>query len=272
MSVELLCVGESTRLLRRDFKKYYKDVSSLYLFSLISPKNGKLTRVSYMFFRHLDDVVDGDYVLTIDPVDYVNSVRHQVESDSFNGSPTISHLAHYALQKLKEKARESDNPRQDFLDSIDALLFDYGRTKNRRVMSSTELNDYYLTRFSPFMNIFLTGVDSKFRARDIPKFCSSIGVVYSASDLGADWGRGVINVPKEVLDSAGLTSDSEVTSVKESPVINRWFTDGLQESKAGLLEVRNKLRGASEAIPSLACSRIIKENDRMLERIKSSLT
>jgi len=77
------------RLFRRDPKKYYTLISALYLGSLINFKTARLIRSEYLFVRHIDDTLDGDTKLEGYAPDYVYSIRHQIESDSFTGSPQI---------------------------------------------------------------------------------------------------------------------------------------------------------------------------------------
>lgn len=141
-----------------------------------------------------------------------------------------------------------DNPRQDFLDVIDIMVFDYHRRQTRQELSTGQLKDYYRKTFFPVHNIMLMGLGSTLRAADIPTFSFCQGRVYSVEHLPADWQVGIINIPEDVLRSAGLTSQSPYEMVKKSPVVETWASNELQESKAELLSLRNMLQASTEKI------------------------
>lgn len=263
MNVEFLCARESARLLRRDPKKYYTLISALYLGSLINFKTARLIRTGYLFVRHMDDVLDGDSRLDGHAPDYVDSIKHQIESCSFTSSPKIVDLAEYFLRELEGRARQGDNPRQDLLDTIDAIVFDYQRARDRRVLSLSELETYYRDAFFPPVNLLLVGLGSRLRARDVPELSYGQGRVYSVRDLETDWERGVINIPMEVLDQSHLSPVSQVESIKGSHVVRSWFSHELSRSKEELLRLRQELKEASEIIPYMLCNGVLKAIDRI---------
>jgi len=100
-------------------------------------------------------------------------------------------------------------------------MFDYHRAKERRLLSSEELETYYHHAFFPPVNLLLMGLGSKFRAEDVPELSYGQGRVYSVRDLETDWKRGVINIPKEVLDQSGMSPESEVDLIRDIDKISR---------------------------------------------------
>lgn len=101
MNVEFLCARESVRLLRRDPKKYYTLISALHLGSLINFKTARLIRTAYLFVRHVDDILDGDSRLDGHAPDYVDSIRHQIES--VKGSRVVRSWFTHELSRSKEE-------------------------------------------------------------------------------------------------------------------------------------------------------------------------
>jgi len=78
--------------------------------------------------------------------------------------------------------------------------------------------------------------------KDIEIDCTKFGsgaysVPSSVEHLQFDWRVGIINIPAEVLRTAGLTSRSPYEAVRQSPVVNAWERNELQESRTELLEL-----------------------------------
>lgn len=196
MAVERLAATESARLLIHEPRKYAGLVAGLYLLSLKDCDVGNVTRASYLFVRHIDDLLD-ESKQSDEKLPYVLTLRNEIVSNTFTKNPKISTLVQYSLDILERKARPEDNPRQDFVSVIDAMVFDYNRAGERRVLSKQELENYYHDTFFPVVNIALIGLGSQFRAIDIPELSYGQGRVFTVRDLEEDWQRGVINIPKE---------------------------------------------------------------------------
>ena len=259
MGVESQAAIEAVKLLTRDPGKYGSLVAGLYLLSLRDREQGKLLRSSYLFFRHVDDFLDeSDGTEDGKKLPYVLNLRDQIENNNFTRALKVSDLAEYALNALEKRARPNDSPRQDFLDGIDAIIFDYQRAKERRVLTSEELNKYYHDAFFPVVNLMLIGFESQFRADDIPALSYCQGRIFSIRDLEEDWKRGVINVPKEILDKAELTGESSIEDVKKSAAVSNWIRSELLKSKPELIAVKNRLQSSGEKIIPRACNGVIK--------------
>lgn len=219
MGIEALAGKEAFRLLKRSPEKYIRGVSGLYILSLADSEVGRLARASYFFIRHVDDVLDGGGVPISDPFSYVISMRDQISTGEFRETPPIVELARYALIVFGERAQEGDDPKQDMLNAIDTIVFDYERSRKRRPLSADGLEDYYRSAFFPVVNLMLIGLGSKFRATDIPGLSLCQGRVYTVRDLEEDWEQGIINVPNETLSQGGLSPNSPLQNVKSSSVV-----------------------------------------------------
>jgi len=137
---------ESARLLMHEPRKYAGLVAGLYLLSLKDCEVGKATKASYLFLRHIDDLLD-ESKQSDEKLPYVLTLRNEIISNTFTKNPKISTLVQYSLDILERKARPEDNPRQDFVSVIDAMVFDYKRAGERRVLPKEQLENYYHNTF-----------------------------------------------------------------------------------------------------------------------------
>lgn len=265
MGVEKLVIKEALGLLKRNPAMFRRHVVGTYLVSLKDCEAGSVGRSSYFFLRHVDDVLDGDLKIDANPLEYVASLRSRVESGIYTGEPEVIRLVKHSLPILERKAQIGDNPRQDFLNLIDAMVFDHQRAKERKPLSAEQLDEYYQQTFYPLHNIMLIGLGSRFRACDIPEmsFCQSR--VYSVRDLEADWHKGLINIPAEVLNEAGLANNSIFTEVTKSGIVETFFQTELQKCKPKLEMLQAKLKDSSEGLTFRIYNSLIKSMLRFIE-------
>ncbi|MFH1833150.1 MAG: squalene/phytoene synthase family protein [Candidatus Levyibacteriota bacterium] len=249
MGVETLIAREAASLITRRPDKL-KHTVGLYLISFLNPEVSRVGRATYFFIRYMDDLLDGNRRLSngYQVLPHIEAMRSQVETGRFTKEPKIMELAEYSLGALQRKALASDNPRQDFLDVIDIMVFDYQRLQARQELSAEQLTDYYKKTFYPIHNIMLVGLGSTLRATDIPTFSLCQGRVYSVEHLQADWKVGIINIPEEVLRTAGLSAQSPYETVRQSSVVNAWARNELRESRTELLMLRKMFQASPERI------------------------
>lgn len=270
MGVERLAATEAARLLMHEPKKYVGLVVGLYLLSLKDYEVGKVTRANYLFLRHIDDFLDESQERTDSKLQYVLNLRDQVETRNFNGNPKIAELAKYSIEVLERKARPSDNPRRDFLNVIDAMIFDYKRAGERLVLSEEELGNYYRGTFFPVVNLTLIGLGSQFRASDVPTLSYGQGKVFSVRDLKEDWQRGVINIPKEILQQAQLDQNSPISQITKNATTKAWLYNELVESRKELIGVKDQLKASGERITPMLCNGVLKTASKLIGRYNSA--
>ena len=264
MGIERLAAIESARLVLREPIKYGGLVAGLYLLSLKDKKLGTAIRTSYLFLRHIDDYLDEGSGNRDEKLPYVLKLREEIELGQFDGG--MGDLAKCSLQILANNAGPDDNPKQDFLTAIDAMVFDYQRSKERRVLSRQELDEYYHDTFFSVVNLTLIGFNSQFRASDIPELSYGQGRVFSVRDLDEDWQRGVINIPKEILWEANLNQYSKIAEVRSSAIIREWLISELSQSREGLIAVKIKLDQSGEKLTSRLCNGVTKTASQLLRR------
>lgn len=266
MKAELIVAKEAAVLLRRDPVKYFRGVTGMYLMSIKGLEMGSTFRSAYYFVRHVDDVLDGDRQVSCDPLAYVQDLRHQVETGNYRNGMNIGILAQNAVVNLERRAKPGDNPRADFLDAIDEIIFDYHRSQERRLLTAKELEAYYRRAFSPVVNLTLIGINSSLRSKDVPVMTYGQGRVYSARDLNDDWPRGTLNVPGEVLEQANLTPNSTLETIATSAHVRRWFQTILSKTRPELKELQKQLMGSSEGLTSVICGGLISPILRFIDK------
>ncbi|MFH0937389.1 MAG: hypothetical protein V1808_03780 [Candidatus Daviesbacteria bacterium] len=239
---EFVAAKEAVILLKRDFTKYKRGVAGMYLLSIYGWEMAKVFRSGYYFFRHLDDVLDGDRNVSCDPLAYVQDLRVQVETGTFKQGLDISVLAKHFIDHLEKVEKPGDDLRFDCLRGIDALIFDYERSRERRVLTAEQIEDYYFRAFDPVVNISLMALSPTLRSHDIPVMSYGEGRVYAARDLKDDWTRGILNIPREVLQRAALTGSSSFEEVRDSVEVRKWFYSELSATKPELIGLQKRLK------------------------------
>ncbi len=271
MNIELLSGVEAIRLLWRDPVKYARGVTGMYLLTAKGVELGQIARASFFFFRNQDDCLDGDRTDIQDPISYVLACRYQIASGVYTGKPPIVDLAKFAIGGLSQRGKDGDNPKQNFLDEIDVMLFDYHRAKERKVLTRSELDKYYENTFFPVVNIMLIGINSRLRATDIPELSFCQGRIYSIRDLDTDWTRGTINIPSEVLEQAKLSTSSTIREIRSSSVVRSWFRQQLNQSQDELPNLETRLAKADEGLTSMLCMGLVHPLYRLSKRYLSAL-
>lgn len=255
IEIELLVASEAGNLIQRR-PNFVKLVAGLYALSLFGLENGRVMRASYLPVRFVDDLLDGDAKFNGDPLSYALELKGNIKCNSLSKTGVERQLK-YAIDSLEQRARSDDDPRGDFEKSIDSIIFDYHRAKERKVLTFCEVEDYYKMAFDPVINITLMATGSSIRSKDIPALSYGQGRVYSARDLVTDWQRGIINVPKEVLDECNLNSSSSVSEVQNNQTYKSWVSISLQQTKPDLIKTQTLLKNLNEKQPFLICNSLI---------------
>lgn len=238
--VERIVASEARRFIQKDPSKL-KLVAGLYALSGAGLELGKVARASYFFVRHLDDLLDGEIQGEADPIGFAEDLRDQITTRQFRASPRIGRLAAYALPALERRGRPDDNPAGDFIQVIDAMMFDHQRAKNRQTLTAEELKKYYYNVLDPGTNLMLIGFCSDLRIRDIPSFSPNLGRLYSVRDIEKDWELGFVNIPSEILVDASLDRTASIGEMTRSPDIQAWFNDEVADASANLHAIRSDL-------------------------------
>lgn len=202
-------------------------------------------RASYLPVRKADDALDGDAPRIINPLTYVGRLRYNIAKNELGNSPEEK-LLQYAIEALESKAGPNDDPRGDFVQSLDSILYDYVRSLERRALTLEEIEEYYRYAFDPVINITLLAIDSGLRSSDVPALSYGQGRVYSAKHVAEDLERGIINIPSDVLEALHLTSRSSVEEIVGNSGVKAWFHESIAQTKLELLETSRLLKQTGE--------------------------
>lgn len=219
-------------------------ISAPYL--LAGFKDGHVYRSAYYPVRSMDDWLDLGSIEN--PMNVVMDIRYQIETKQVESKYDEVKLINHSLRYLEANIQGEDNPRADFLQIMDMMMFDYLRMQERRVLSANDIEEYYWKTFSPVLNIFLMSIESDLRANDVEVLVYGQGWVYSARDLVVeDWPNGIINIDGETLESAGLSDNSNAVDVWNHPTIRRRFMDVFESRiRPQLLELDQRLLAGNE--------------------------
>lgn len=267
MNVELQTGLEAGKLLLRNPGKYANGVKGLYLLSFVDCELGQAARNSYFVLRNIDDSLDGERKGFVDPLSHALNVQNQIRSGNF-GDQSLDRMASRAIDLLEKRSRPGDNPRKDFSDAIDIMMFDFSRSQERRVLTGQDLEQYYVRTFHPVVNLMLIGLQSQYRADDLPELTCSQGRVYTVRDIKDDWPRGTINIPAEVLEKAGLSPNHQLNDVQSSEVIREWFNYELRRSHQDLKKLQDRLTGSPEWLTVKMCSGLINPMLRFIDKFQ----
>lgn len=258
MGVEWENAREALRLAKKDTPSHVTLVLGLYALSCKERELGQVARASYFFMRQMDDILDGDLQIRGNPLALAQSVRQQIESEDYNDKLGLAVLAKYSIDALRVRARSSDDPKGDFLQAVDSMIFDHERSKERKALTQQDLDDHYWKSFSPVVNLLLIGFRSKLRASDIPTLSIAQGRLYALRDIQTDWPRGTINVPQEVLSESRLSPSSSLDDLKSNPCLQEWFKEECRSSINELAALQEFLVQNGETLTNTVCGRITK--------------
>lgn len=248
--------AQTLRLLKRDPEKYWKRILGLYITGIlyfVTEKKfsniGSLTRETYLFFRYIDDLLDGDIEVAGNPLAIINRIKTDIAQNRQLDAHPVAQMARHSLTKLNKLAKKGENPQQLFVQAIEAMVFDYHRRENRTTLTTAQLDDYYFNTFSHALNIMLIGFKSDLRVTKdtiLSNLALCQGHIYSIRDLKDDWEIGIINIPKEILERAQLSSKDSYTTVIQNPEIQKWIANEISEYKKRVVQLQNYLKQSGE--------------------------
>jgi phytoene/squalene synthetase len=254
-------LSETKRLLERNWRKYWKRIFGLYTISFVhfiiekkfDPQIGQLSRESYLLLRYIDDVLDGDLPIVGNPKQHIEDIKSQINGEKPSEN-RIAILAIDSIKKLEKRALENENPRELFIKIIDAMIFDFDRRQERGVLTNEDLIKYYYDTFAPILNLMFIGFGSSIRvtSENFADLAYCQGHIYSIRDLEDDWKVGIINIPKEILNSAGLTPDNNYQEVVNSNVIRNWIKKEVKSSRNRVNTLKTRIQESGETFTIFA--------------------
>jgi hypothetical protein len=228
LDIEWLCLREFWRLARRD-PRYLGLILTMYGHTLDALARSQMLRATYCLARLLDDVLDGDCLVAAEPETYVQRVLQQARSGCFTTESIASRLGRFVFQNLDRFACQEDQPLQEFIILIEAMLFDRERARQRLLLTQKELYTHHRRTFGAALNVALCIGGADTRAPDIPDLIQAQGCLYTLRDLDQDLSRGLVNIPLGVVEEARRqgVDDGAYEALRYAPVVQLWMRQDL---------------------------------------------
>ena len=261
----------AAELVDRDPVKYSVHKHPL---ALIAAFGGLPYWEGYYFHRYIDDILDSD-IKHQDPVVRVNFLRQEILSgfepkDDRINDPILRLGERYLTFAQEHNPFPDRDPRQECLRSIDGMLYDYYRGEHRVPLTKERLDAYYDMTFDSVLTI----AEMLIRAPVEPSVKQLLiygqGEIYSLRDLDEDWDAGILNIPTEVLDLAGLNNASTIDEVRRNTTIQQWVLETIDNFTAALNsdEVQHGLRSMQSH--SISAKRQLLVCNQLLENLKKT--
>lgn len=226
-------------------------------------------KLGYYGGRWVDNVADGDESLppgyeTVES--WLESLIGQIKVQGTSEQqiikePSAAFLIQRAVSYLQplEKKELGDNVKQEFINFLQAMRWEYHRRINQEVLSEEEILHSYWEGFSHAQNITLIALRAKTRIpsnyppidqllemtpNELPLVLPIIlGKAYAISDLEPELGKGICNIPDLILERSGLSFPNLIANpsqARKNPVINEWALNDLRISKQLATKLRQK--------------------------------
>jgi hypothetical protein len=249
LDIEWLCVQEFVRLALRN-SRYLALILPMYGRTLNYPRRAQLLRCTYCLARILDDMLDGDMPCPADPEYFVRTLIHQARTGVTAGDGVAGKLASHVFTSLGPLASPIENPAEQFQGLVQLMLFDHSRADRGLLLTSRQLEEHHRQTFSASLNVTLTIAGARTRATDIPEIIRAQSTLYTIRDLEVDLGRGLINIPSEVVAEARLEGAPPVPhlALLSTVAVKTWIAEELERGRhsveaAGRLLERREMTG-----------------------------
>jgi phytoene/squalene synthetase len=244
LRIEALCLSEFWGLVRRH-PRYLRIFFALFRASLPGWRRRRPLRVAYCLAQHVDDVLDGDRPAGPAPADsgpeaYVRSLLAILAGGPMSRpaeeAPVAELLAAYLATALApaEKA--------ELRELCEVLIEDRRRMDGRRTMASPALAEHHRRTFHLAVDLALRLSGSRLHAADAPELVEALAWSSPVRDLDEDLGKGLINVPAEVIAEAGWTGREEnLEPILDTPAVVEGLRGPHRRRPASILALGERL-------------------------------
>ncbi len=223
------------------FKQYGSYFSLMWICGIVNPQRANLIRSSYFWFRHIDDVADGDKPL---PKQYQNKqefleTKRELIGQLFSqaSGPIYGDKEDLLLADYYSTAKKLnvDLSRESFA-ILDTIILDEERARNRRVLSQEELNSYFYKLDLACGDGALKLVGETFSSEELAMLSWAVRTWFNLRDFPKDLDSGIINISAQDIYLYNIDLDCiegrpTVEQLMEYDPIKKWYGD---QTKAGL--------------------------------------
>ena len=185
----------------------------------------------------------------------------------------ILKLAKISLEYLELVKKPGDQPKKLMIDVIKGMMTDNLRLRSGIALKQETLFEEYRKQFYPMHNLQLICIGSEIRFREkIDIFPLLQARIQGLSDLEKDWGKHLINIPLEVLETAQIKPRSAAyEDIIKSPEIRVWIYQEALDCQKQLKRVKEdlatQLAGQNEHYSRIIYWGLIKGLERSLRKI-----
>jgi len=213
---------ECLRFSRRHHR-YFLIFLILYWHSLWHWKKARAARYGFCFLQLYDDIMDGDRATDAAPDAIAARTIAEWDSSQFRSASPLSKLGAALSAAFKTlPLLPADNPRHDVMVLLKAMNRDTQRAATRALLTQAELKTHLRITFYHSVNLLLIASRTQTRAGQVPDLVEALGWCSVVRDLSEDLGKGLVNVPTEVLRDI---ESSETKLTPQHPKIRRWLEE-----------------------------------------------
>ncbi len=240
LKIEYLCLKQFYYFSRRH-RRYFFIFLSMYIGSLFRWRKLRILRAGYCFIQLLDDILDGDRQIHLDPRVYANQIANEISHESFSKSSDASILCDFVVSAAKERL-DYLSIKQKLLSLVTILANDCDRRINRRSDLASVLSQHHRQTFQLSMDITLAFLDSKVTSFDCPEIIESLAWCSVMRDLRDDLKVGIINIPMDVYEVPNtMLSDHEIEAIINNKAVQAWLRTEFDLQTAHMQAIGPKL-------------------------------
>ena len=235
---ELLCLYNFF-LFGRRHPRYWLIALALYKASFPRWRARRVLRTGFCFLQAVDDLLDGDRASDREPLERVEELIASIESRKF-GENNLQRLARSFTADLLTAG--GLGALEQAVALLRVMQKDRARVLAGAWWSADALSEHHRATFSHSVDLLMIAAGATLRATDVPELIDAFAWCSTARDLREDLAAGLVNIPSEVMEEAGIERahlpDSsgrrgeslDLDRLIEKPAVRRWL--GVERERA----------------------------------------
>jgi membrane-associated phospholipid phosphatase len=260
--VEWLCLENQWRFARRH-RRYATIGLALAAASLPRWWSNRLLRTGFCALQAIDDLLDGDRPCAGEPLDVVQALRVQIETREFAGDPLSRLVAGFVadLEAIGGQAAVNNAVRL-----IEVMERDRRRQLAGELMDGDTLRAHHRATFTLSLDLMLLAGRCELRARDVPELVDALGWCSTVRDLDEDLAKGLVNIPRQVVDQAKASAATSWSTLAKAPPVQAWINAEGERAREWLATTDQRLEGFADRRGAGVLRRFARSMKRYLPR------
>ncbi|MCB1317385.1 MAG: hypothetical protein KDK34_24810 [Leptospiraceae bacterium] len=250
------------RLILRSFLRFMRHhpgrsvlIARTYVRMLLRLRTWQPLRAGSALLEHISAVLKGTLILSGEyapaPDVYARNIIYAIEADD-PGPDETSRLLECIRSKTASPSESELDLKRDSVAMIQILIRNYARRRNRELCTRAALYRHYHLTYYFGIRMFLALIDAHTPPRKIPgleEMITALAHFMPLQTLDADLHSGLINIPEEVLRSAGITPNActDAGSCRQYSEVEEWVrqeallvADSVARIEQDLLFIENR--------------------------------